>query len=110
MRFSVFLSIHGLVLLWCASVAAFIVSTGVYRPGFKVNTLTSLPEQFLYPNSNKNCRYDRSRSQIKMEVFEGNPVGKKIWDMVWNLKINKYLQKPELIVIPFLSFINRNEK
>ena len=87
MRFSVFLSIHGLVLLWCASVAAFIVSTGVYRPGFKVNTLTSLPEQFLYPNSNKNCRYDRSRSQIKMEVFEGNPVGKKIWDMVWNLKI-----------------------
>lgn len=27
----------------------------------------------------------QSKSQIKMEIFEGNPVGKFIWNNVWNL-------------------------
>jgi hypothetical protein len=31
-------------------------------------------------------RYQR-RSNIKMEIFEGNPIGKKIWDAVWTLPI-----------------------
>ena len=27
------------------------------------------------------------RLRLKMEIFEGNPVGKRIWDAVWKLPI-----------------------
>ena len=29
----------------------------------------------------------RARSSLRMEIFEGNPIGKKIWDAVWKLPI-----------------------
>lgn len=39
----------------------------------------------------------RKKPTIKMEIFEGNPTGKKIWDLVWSLPI---MQKSEQGVSP----------
>jgi len=37
----------------------------------------------------RSCRRGTKRSSLKMEIFEGNPVGKKVWDWVWTLDLLK---------------------
>ena len=39
--------------------------------------------QFAFKNEYNYAR----KSNIKMEIFEGNVIGKKIWDSVWKLPI-----------------------
>lgn len=44
---------------------------------------------FTFHNEMKNTYNYHRKSNIKMEIFEGNAIGKKIWDAVWKLPIMK---------------------
>lgn len=46
-------------------------------------------QQRLGAGSRSVSRRSRAAGDARMEVFEGNPVGKAIWDFVWKLPIMK---------------------
>ena len=42
-----------------------------------------------------NARVSRSAGSLKMEIFEGNPTGKALWDQVWKLDFMKKSEQVE---------------
>ena len=50
--------------------------------------MTALAFSFT-PSGRAVPRQRAHRSNLNMEIFEGNPIGLKIWDMVWQLPIMK---------------------